>query len=89
MRRFARENAAVVIADIDDAHGAALAAKTVLTSEDAKARILSRTSMKRLGQPAEVVDTVAYLVSDAASYITGEIVVVDGGRRTLNYTVPV
>ena len=89
VRRFARENAAVVIADIDDAHGAALAAKTVLTSEDAKARILSRTSMKRLGQPAEVVDTVAYLVSDAASYITGEIVVVDGGRRTLNYTVPV
>ncbi|MEC5213060.1 NAD(P)-dependent dehydrogenase (short-subunit alcohol dehydrogenase family) [Polaromonas sp. CG_9.5] len=64
-----------------------LAAKAVLTSEDAKARILSRTPMKRLGDPAEIADTVAYLASDAASYITGEIVVVDGGRMTLNYTV--
>jgi NAD(P)-dependent dehydrogenase (short-subunit alcohol dehydrogenase family) len=66
-----------------------LAAKAVLTSEEAKARILSRTPMKRLGEPSEIADTVAYLTSDAASYITGEIVVVDGGRMTLNYTVAV
>jgi NAD(P)-dependent dehydrogenase (short-subunit alcohol dehydrogenase family) len=66
-----------------------LAAKAVLTSEEAKKRIMSRTPMKRLGEPAEIADTVAYLASDAASYITGEIVVVDGGRMTLNYTVPV
>jgi NAD(P)-dependent dehydrogenase (short-subunit alcohol dehydrogenase family) len=66
-----------------------LAAKAVLTSEEAKARILSRTPMKRLGEPSEIADTVAYLASDAASYITGEIVVVDGGRMTLNYTVAV
>ena len=66
-----------------------LASKAVLTSEEAKARILSRTPMKRLGEPSEIADTVAYLASDAASYITGEIVVVDGGRMTLNYTVPV
>ena len=66
-----------------------LAAKAVLTSEEARKRILSRTPMKRLGEPWEIADTVAYLASDAASYITGEIVVVDGGRMTLNYTVPV
>jgi NAD(P)-dependent dehydrogenase (short-subunit alcohol dehydrogenase family) len=66
-----------------------LASKAVLTSEEAKQRIMSRTPMKRLGEPAEIADTVAYLASDAASYITGEIVVVDGGRLTLNYTVPV
>ncbi len=66
-----------------------LAAKAVLTSDDAKARILGRTPMKRLGEPHEIADAVAYLASDAASYVTGEILVVDGGRMTLNYTVPV
>ena len=30
----------------------------------------------------------AFLLNDAASYITGEIVVVDGGRMALNYTMP-
>ena len=64
-----------------------LAAKAVLTSEEAKARIMSRTPMRRLGEPSEVADAVAYLASDAASYITGEILVIDGGRMTLNYTV--
>jgi NAD(P)-dependent dehydrogenase (short-subunit alcohol dehydrogenase family) len=66
-----------------------LAARAVLTSDEAKARILSRTPMKRLGEPSEIADVVAWLVSDAASYVTGEIVTVDGGRMTLNYTVPV
>jgi NAD(P)-dependent dehydrogenase (short-subunit alcohol dehydrogenase family) len=66
-----------------------LAARAVLTSEEAKARIMSRTPMKRLGEPSEIADVVAWLVSDAASYVTGEIVTVDGGRMTLNYTVPV
>ena len=66
-----------------------LAAQAVLTSDEAKHKILSRTPMKRLGEPAEVADVVAWLASDAASYVTGEIVTVDGGRMTLNYTVPV
>lgn len=65
-----------------------LAAKSVLTSEEARLRIMSRTPMKRLGEPWEVADVVAWLASDAASYVTGEIVVIDGGRMTLNYTVP-
>ncbi len=65
-----------------------LAAKAVLTSEEAKAKIMMRTPMKRLGEPSEIADVVAWLASDAASYVTGEIVTVDGGRMTLNYTVP-
>lgn len=66
-----------------------LARSAVLTSDEAKARIMSRTPMKRLGEPSEIADVCAFLLSDAASYMTGEIVVVDGGRMTLNYTVPV
>ena len=64
-----------------------LAMNAVLTSDEARARIMSRTPMKRLGEPAEIADVVAFLLSDAASYMTGEIVTVDGGRMTLNYTV--
>jgi NAD(P)-dependent dehydrogenase (short-subunit alcohol dehydrogenase family) len=66
-----------------------LAAKAVLTSEEAKKKIMMRTPMRRLGEPSEVADVVAWLASDAASYVTGEIVVVDGGRMTLNYTMSV
>ncbi len=66
-----------------------LAAAAVLTSEEARARIMSRTPLKRLGEPGEIADVVAFLLSDAASYMTGEIVGVDGGRMALNYTVPV
>ncbi len=64
-----------------------LAAKAVLTSDEAKARILSRTPMRRLGTPDEIADVVAYLASDASSYLTGEIITADGGRMALNYTV--
>jgi NAD(P)-dependent dehydrogenase (short-subunit alcohol dehydrogenase family) len=64
-----------------------LAKNAVLGSEEAKQRIMSRTPMKRLGEPSEIADVCAFLVSDASSYMTGEIVFVDGGRMTLNYTV--
>jgi len=64
-----------------------LAQKAVLGSDEAKARIMSRTPMKRLGEPREIADVCAFLVSSASSYMTGEIVYVDGGRMTLNYTV--
>jgi NAD(P)-dependent dehydrogenase (short-subunit alcohol dehydrogenase family) len=66
-----------------------LARNAVLGSEEAKQRIMSRTPMKRLGEPQEIAEVAAFLLSSASSYMTGEIVFVDGGRMTLNYTVPV
>ena len=65
-----------------------LAQRAVLGSEEAKARILGRTPLRRLGEPAEVASVCAFLASDAASYLTGEIVYVDGGRLALNYSMP-
>jgi len=64
-----------------------LAKNAVLGSDEAKARIMSRTPMKRLGEPSEIADVCAFLVSSASSHMTGEIVYIDGGRLTLNYTV--
>jgi len=64
-----------------------LARDAVLTSDAARHRILGRTPMKRLGEPEEIADVVGFLLSDASSYVTGEIVYVDGGRLALNYTV--
>jgi NAD(P)-dependent dehydrogenase (short-subunit alcohol dehydrogenase family) len=65
-----------------------LAKKAVLGSAEAEARIMGRTPLRRLGDPAEVAAVCAFLASDAASYMTGEIVYVDGGRLALNYTMP-
>jgi len=65
-----------------------LARQAVLGSVEATARIMSRTPLRRLGEPAEVAAVCAFLASEAASYMTGAIVYVDGGRLALNYTMP-
>ncbi len=61
------------------------------TMDDAEARkrILSRTPLGRVGEPKEIAAIAAFLVSDEASYITGQTIYADGGRLPLNYTVPV
>ena len=61
----------------------------LISSDDARRTVMSRTPMGRLGAPAEIAAVAAFLASDEASYITGETVVADGGRLGLNYVVPV
>ncbi len=43
------------------------------------AEILQRTPMGRYGRPSEVVGAAVFLASDAASFITGQTIAIDGG----------
>ena len=56
--------------------------KTRLTDvlpEDATAAMLQNTPLGRLGEPEDVAGAVRFLCSEAASFITGEVLLVDGG----------
>lgn len=44
-----------------------------------KAKILDHTPLARFGRPEELIGAVLWLVSDAASFVTGSVVTVDGG----------
>lgn len=61
----------------------------VANDQAAMNRVLSRTPIGRIGDPAEIAAVAAFLASDEASYVTGQTLYADGGRLPLNYTVPV
>lgn len=51
-----------------------------LMEAKAGAEMIARSAMNRLGQPREIAEVVAFLASDAASFVNGQIISVDGGR---------
>ncbi|OEG00358.1 3-oxoacyl-[acyl-carrier-protein] reductase [Vulcanibacillus modesticaldus] len=52
---------------------------TTNLSEDVKSKLLDQIPLARLGTPKDVANVVKFLVSDQASYMTGQVLHVDGG----------
>lgn len=65
------------------------AAKQLWASDADVARITDMVPLKRWGQPSEVADAVTFLVSPLSSYITGDVLTIDGaawlGRGTFGF----
>lgn len=57
-----------------------MSSKALNGDKERKERVLSRTPMGKLGTPEDVAHAAVYLSSDAAAYITGIVLPVDGGN---------
>ena len=52
---------------------------TQAMTDTAKEATLAQIPLKRVGTPKDIAETVAFLASDKAAYITGQVISVDGG----------
>jgi NAD(P)-dependent dehydrogenase (short-subunit alcohol dehydrogenase family) len=53
--------------------------KVIGGKDDVKKMIESQNPQRRVGEPKEVAETIKFIASDKAPYITGEILTIDGG----------
>ena len=52
---------------------------TEVLSDEVKAKMLELVALKQFGEPNDIANTALFLCSDLSSYITGQVIVVDGG----------
>ena len=52
---------------------------TAVLTDEQKSHAAENISMQRLGQPQDIANTALYLASDLSTYVTGQIIAVDGG----------
>jgi 3-oxoacyl-[acyl-carrier protein] reductase len=52
---------------------------TAAMTPEARTAMSGQIPLERLGKPADVASAVAFLASEHAAYITGQVLVVDGG----------
>ena len=57
-----------------------MSAKALDNDPERKAKVLGRTPMGALGHPSDIGEAALFLASDAAKYITGVVLPVDGGN---------
>lgn len=58
----------------------AMSAKALNSDPQRMNKVMSRTPMGKLGEPRDVAESILYLASDAAKYVTGVVLPVDGGN---------
>jgi len=58
----------------------AMSAKALNSDPQRMNKVMSRTPMGKLGEPRDVAECILYLASDAAKYVTGVVLPVDGGN---------
>jgi NAD(P)-dependent dehydrogenase (short-subunit alcohol dehydrogenase family) len=54
-------------------------ASAIVQDDTLRTMVVAKTALGRVAQPKEIAGAALYLASDAASYTTGEVLVVDGG----------
>jgi NAD(P)-dependent dehydrogenase (short-subunit alcohol dehydrogenase family) len=76
-----RAGSIIIISSIGGLHGSAvLGAYAISKAADFQlGRALSKTPLARIGQPEDIAGAAVFLASDEASYVTGQVLVVDGG----------
>ena len=59
-------------------------AEKLVSNEERKATLAQKHPLKRIGEPADIASAVEFLLSEKSSWITGQVIGVDGGMSTLS-----